>query len=307
MSEDFYVYLHRKRSSGEVFYVGKGCRNRSNSQKSRNPLWRKIVAKHGLVIEIAFSNLQEWAAFEIEADLISLYGRRDKNSGTLVNMSDGGDGLANPSDSVRQKLSNKAKVRFSDPTTRASLLVQLDNARNDPGSLAKRLSVFADKDYKDQHAKRMKAMHADPEFKVRFLEAARKKVISDESRARMAIHLKSLHATEEFRASRDERTRRLNADPEFKQRAADRMRARIQDPTFVQKLTLARSAAISRSVRCLETDTQFKSATDAADWLMLTVPGVKSRSSGRSAIGQCCKHKRITAYGYHWQYAESSP
>ena len=37
-------------------------------------------------------NLQEWYAYELESELVNLYGRGDLGYGTLVNHSDGGDG-----------------------------------------------------------------------------------------------------------------------------------------------------------------------------------------------------------------------
>jgi hypothetical protein len=85
----FYVYLHRKATTGEVFYVGKGNKARARSTNGRNQRWRRTVAKHGLVVEIVEAGMQEWWAFELEAELIALYGRQN-----LANMTDGGDGPA---------------------------------------------------------------------------------------------------------------------------------------------------------------------------------------------------------------------
>lgn len=89
---DYYVYLHKKKTTGEVFYVGKGSGKRAWSLEGRNPLWKKIAQKHGYTVEIYSSNLQEWYAFELEKDLIDYYGKIINNTGTLSNISDGGDG-----------------------------------------------------------------------------------------------------------------------------------------------------------------------------------------------------------------------
>lgn len=89
---DFYVYLHKKKTTGEVFYVGKGCGNRAWDKNARSEFWKKIAKKHGVVVEIHSENLQEWYAFELEKSLISYYGRRQLGEGTLVNLSDGGEG-----------------------------------------------------------------------------------------------------------------------------------------------------------------------------------------------------------------------
>ena len=75
-----------------MFYVGKGKGGRAWSPSGRNQMWERVNSKHGRIVEIVEQNLQEWYAFELEKDLISLYGRRDDKYGTLVNLTDGGEG-----------------------------------------------------------------------------------------------------------------------------------------------------------------------------------------------------------------------
>lgn len=89
---DYYVYLHRKATTGEVFYVGKGKTRRAYDRFGRSNWWQRTVAKHGLIVEIKESGLQEWYAFEREAELIAYYGRADLKNGSLVNTTDGGEG-----------------------------------------------------------------------------------------------------------------------------------------------------------------------------------------------------------------------
>lgn len=105
--QDFYVYIHRKATTGEVFYCGKGAGNRAwaHGRCKRSAHWQNIVRKHGLTVEIVQDGLQEWAAHELECDLIALYGRRDLGYGGLVNLTDGGEGMANPSLETKMKLS----------------------------------------------------------------------------------------------------------------------------------------------------------------------------------------------------------
>lgn len=88
---DFYVYIHKKKATGEVFYVGKGKDSRAWSTKGRNRAWEYLVKKHDYIVEIVQDRLQEWYAFELEKDLIAFYGRRDCGHGTLVNLTDGGE------------------------------------------------------------------------------------------------------------------------------------------------------------------------------------------------------------------------
>ena len=114
---DFYVYIHRKQSNGEVFYVGKGKDKRAWLKSGRTEFWHRVVNKHGLVVEIVLSGLQEWYAFELETDLITLYGRKDTGEGCLINMADGGEGASGTTRSAetRTKMSKAKKgVVFSD-------------------------------------------------------------------------------------------------------------------------------------------------------------------------------------------------
>ena len=88
---DYYVYLHKKKTTGEVFYVGKGCQRRAWEFSARNRFWKSIEKAHGCVVEIYADNLQEWYALELEKDLILKYGRRIDGTGTLCNITVGGE------------------------------------------------------------------------------------------------------------------------------------------------------------------------------------------------------------------------
>jgi hypothetical protein len=94
LPNDFYVYEHRRASSGEVFYVGKGQGLRGWSHQNRSRHWRNIAAKHGVTVAVLQDGLLEWAAHELERDLIALHGRRDLGLGPLVNLTDGGEGAS---------------------------------------------------------------------------------------------------------------------------------------------------------------------------------------------------------------------
>jgi len=109
--KDFYVYVHRRATDGQVFYVGKGRGQRAWSN-ARNEYWHRIVKKHGLLVEIIVSGLQEWYAFELELELITKHGRE-----TLCNLTNGGDGASGCIRSVetRKKISKSKKgVPLSD-------------------------------------------------------------------------------------------------------------------------------------------------------------------------------------------------
>ena len=87
---EFYVYIHYTIDTNEPFYVGKGKGNRA-WKTCRTKYWENIVAKHGLRVEIKYSQLDEPRAFIIEKELIKnlrAYGYQ------LCNLTDGGEGCS---------------------------------------------------------------------------------------------------------------------------------------------------------------------------------------------------------------------
>lgn len=84
----FYVYLHRKATTREVFYVGKGKGRRIYDTSRRNNAWKQVVKSCGIIREFYMTGIQEWYALELEANLIDYYGRIDNGTGQLVNMLD---------------------------------------------------------------------------------------------------------------------------------------------------------------------------------------------------------------------------
>lgn len=114
---DHCVYLHRRKTDGKVFYVGKGYRKRAKSIHGRNKHWINTVKKHGYTIEIVIDGIQDWYAIELEISLISLYGRKDQGKGILVNMTDGGEGFlgGKRSQNTKNKISNALTGRKHSP------------------------------------------------------------------------------------------------------------------------------------------------------------------------------------------------
>ncbi len=95
MKNNFYTYLHIRLDNGEPFYVGKGLKNkyRAYSTSNRTKYWWNIVKKYGYDIIILEDNLTNEQSCEIEKYWIKRIGRRDLKLGTLVNLTDGGEGM----------------------------------------------------------------------------------------------------------------------------------------------------------------------------------------------------------------------
>lgn len=104
MERRYYVYEHREADTGRTFYVGKGFGNRAWRMDSRNNHWNNVRNKHGLSVHLVYEGLSERQAFYIESEIISAYGREN-----LCNLTDGGEGISNPSIETRRKLSESHK------------------------------------------------------------------------------------------------------------------------------------------------------------------------------------------------------
>jgi len=133
-----YVYRHIRLDTNEIFYIGIGEDNINRKEKyrrahtkikdSHNNWWNKIVNKTQYRVEILMNGLTWEQACWNEIFLISLYGRRDLGKGTLVNLTNGGEGTTgckyireSPSIETRKKLSEALKgnkhtlgIKYSD-------------------------------------------------------------------------------------------------------------------------------------------------------------------------------------------------
>lgn len=111
----YYVYLHRRKDTGEVFYVGKGTRTplkqyiRANTTARRNIYWYRVVAKcGGFDVQLVADFFAEADAFDLEKALIAEHGRQC-DGGCLCNLTEGGEGHSgfSPSAETRQKMAER--------------------------------------------------------------------------------------------------------------------------------------------------------------------------------------------------------
>jgi hypothetical protein len=93
-----YVYAYL-REDGSPYYIGKGVGKRYKDQHN-------VVVPPENRIQFIKEQLTDDEAVALEIELIARYGRKDLGTGILRNLTDGGEGMLNPSPSVRKKLSN---------------------------------------------------------------------------------------------------------------------------------------------------------------------------------------------------------
>lgn len=102
------IYRHLK-PCGEVFYIGIGTDKRPFEKKNRNDIWFKTIEKYpNYEVQILKSDLSWEDACELEIALIDYYGKKCNNTGTLCNITNGGEGF------YGCKHSDKTKLKMSE-------------------------------------------------------------------------------------------------------------------------------------------------------------------------------------------------
>ena len=127
-----YVYRHIRLDNNEPFYIGIGSDSsykRANERARRSTFWKKIVSKCGYKVQIIIDEVSYDFAKEKEKEFILLYGRKDLNTGSLCNLTDGGDGTANLvfTSEHKVRLSISAKNRYKDREIKTKLTKQEQN------------------------------------------------------------------------------------------------------------------------------------------------------------------------------------
>lgn len=117
MLREYFLYRHIRNDKNEPFYIGIGVKHanyasekvefkRAFEKTNRNKYWKNIVQKTNYKVDILFESNDENVIKGKEKEFIELYKRRDCCGGTLVNMTDGGDG------SFGRKWSDEFRVSF---------------------------------------------------------------------------------------------------------------------------------------------------------------------------------------------------
>lgn len=218
-NEKYFVYIltdHRLACYGTPFYVGKGSGDRVQKhfwyKRHPNPhLGRKIKAieSEGSRVGVTLIHVDsEQEAFDLEAALIELLGRRVNNTGDLCNLTAGGEGISGYKHNLETRMKMSAKKRGPQSPEVIAARVSKIKGQKRTEEQKKRMSEAQKKRFEDPEVRRKfselrKRLTADPEYRKR-LSAAKKgiapapKVLqaSAEARRKKAL-LKKLKEIEE--------------------------------------------------------------------------------------------------------------
>ena len=169
----YYVYVWYDPRNGSPIYVGKGTekgtsepyrfkrahRNHTNGNAFLGKVLR-AMRREGFahVVRIHCCFIEEWAAFDEEIKLIAEYGRRDLGTGTLCNLTEGGEGAPELSAATLRRMSDKTSAQWNDAKGRR-LRVEVrkgvtNKFANDPEyrAMCKRRGLKVKKNFADKRA-----------------------------------------------------------------------------------------------------------------------------------------------------------
>ena len=120
----YYLYRHIRLDKNEPFYIGIGSkedkphphirseyRRAFTTNRKESSIWKRIIAKTDYRVEIMLECDDKEFIKQREIEFIKLYGRIDKKTGCLANMTDGGDGLINYIRTEKQNNEHAEKMR----------------------------------------------------------------------------------------------------------------------------------------------------------------------------------------------------
>ena len=104
----FYTYAYLRKVDRTPYYIGKGTGKRAYDRHTHRV---KVPDDMDRIIFLK-ENISEREAWDYEREMIQFYGRKDLGTGILRNMTDGGEGPANPSPETRRRNAETSRIQY---------------------------------------------------------------------------------------------------------------------------------------------------------------------------------------------------
>lgn len=229
----FYVYVYRDprpTKNNQPVYIGKGTGDRDLSHWSRgshNKPFQDFIAHlkvRGLVApcERVFETEVEAEAFAKEIELIALYGRRNTGTGTLFNLTDGGEGA---SGTIRTAAHKAMDSKFSlehwqDPTYRAKIVAAQKAVQGTPEARAAKsessAEAWANPEVREKRQSGIKRSRSTAESKAKTSAQAKAQWSDPQYAAKQTANNQEIANRAEVKAAKSAAAKALWADPEWK-------------------------------------------------------------------------------------------
>lgn len=273
----FYAYLKFTKPDASIpTYAGKGCGNRSDDH--HKDATESYFADHCrkqlredpdcFPITIRIPQPSERAAFDEEIRLIALHGRKNLGTGTLYNLTDGGEGTSGhiPSKETLAKRSATLKIVLNTPEVRekkrvshtaanarpevkAKISASLKIANLNPELNAKRSATLkktnALPEVKARRSAAAKEVGARPEVKAKISAAAQESHARPEVKAKQKASLKITNARPEVIARRSAACKRMHLDQTASQIRYEKIKTTLNTPKVREKRSSAIKLALN--------------------------------------------------------------
>lgn len=133
----YYLYVHYRQDKSEAFYIGIGTKYRNKDYyramcyKKRSNFWKKICNKTRYNVMIICESDDKEEIINKEINYIKLLGKKKDKTGTLVNITDGGEGMNGHkvlwTEEMKNKIREANKKRVISDATREKLRIALKN------------------------------------------------------------------------------------------------------------------------------------------------------------------------------------
>lgn len=200
----FYVYVHRRADTGEVFYIGKGQGRRMSVRAGRSRYWKNIVAQHGFTWEIAAWFHDEQEAFAHERFLIMCMRQRGQK---VCNLTDGGEGTSGyiaPPETLAKRL-GALRESLADPVKAAKRSAALSAALKGRTFSPERIKKLSEshKGFTPTEATREKLRNRSfsQEHMDAFRRATRDPELNEKRKASISKTMQGYQKSEEHRAA----------------------------------------------------------------------------------------------------------